>query len=675
MRGTSGGTATEQPAEDPAAVVPRRSWAAVGGPDAIRRQGGLLGRETRLKKPTSVACDDRGGLYVADSDHHAVRYVRPNGMAVVVAGGNGRGGPTGARAAADEALAHPTDVAVDAAGNLVIADRENDRILLVDPHGAAHTLAGGNGRGYAGDGGPATEAVLFRPRGVAVGPDGGVWFTDRDNSAVRRIDPDGTITTAVGGKGVGYTGDGGPATRARLRRPRGLAFAPDGTLHVADRNNHAIRRIDHDGTITTVAGGNGPGHTGDGGPAADATFDHPSDLCFDDDGAAYVTDHLNDAVRRIDPDGTITTVAGGPDSSGDDRLTYPSGIDIAPDGTLFVAAREDHVVRAIAGVATTAHRRWCDVGEVRRWVHRRNPSTHVVAWPPVPSDSARRGSERRWAGSPPTVASTGRQPSGQPLRHLVVFGCERSGTTALTHLLSAHPAVVVGTERYKYLVRNMRKGKAAEPLTPGHLEPERFLDFRPTDTNHRPDTGWDRYDEVRDRIAGDLVWYLGDKILPAHPDLMDQIAEVLPTARYLFIYRDPMDVLDSFERRARDPRWPRWPERNGYRFGATHWLRAAESLEIVRRRLGARATHVVRHEDLYSAGRRELHTLFDRLGLAMQPGVVERHHQQHARLAERGTPAPSLSDEARDWIRSSGLPERCGELDALVSADRAGRSR
>ncbi len=174
------------------------------------------------------------------------------------------------------------------------------------------TIAGTGKAGYSGDGGPATEARLDNPFGVVRGPDGAIWFCEYSNHVVRRISKEGVLTTIAGNGKMGYTGDGGPATAATMNQPHEIRFDRDGNLFIADMRNHAIRRWDAKTKVLTTFAGNGqPGYSGDGGPAAKAQFKQPHSIQFAPNGDLYVCDIGNHVVRRIDMEtGLIETFAG-----------------------------------------------------------------------------------------------------------------------------------------------------------------------------------------------------------------------------------------------------------------------------------------------------------------------------------------------------------------------------
>ncbi len=172
------------------------------------------------------------------------------------------------------------------------------------------TVAGTGVAGRTGDSGPALQAEIGHPRGIALASDGGYVFTEPFNQTVRRVSPDGTITTIAGTGQAGFSGDAGPATQAALDQPHGVAFTPSGGLLVADALNHRVRLISSDGTISTVAGTGVVGFSGDGGPATAAEIDGPRGIAALPDGGFLIPDTDNQRIRRVWPDGTITTVAG-----------------------------------------------------------------------------------------------------------------------------------------------------------------------------------------------------------------------------------------------------------------------------------------------------------------------------------------------------------------------------
>ena len=325
---------------------------------------GTLAINASLSAPSGVTLDAFGNVYVTEASDHRIRKIEPSGVITTVAGSRARGYGGDGGPAAEARLASPRGVAADALGNLYVAETGNQRIRRIDAStGAIMTLAGTGAEGYAGDGGPATEAWLRYPGGVAVDAAGNVYVADEGNHRVRKIDVSGTITTLAGTGAEGYAGDGGPATEARLRYPGGVAVDAAGNVYVADWGNQRIRRIDASGTITTLAGTGARGYAGDGGPATEARLRIPRGVAVDAAGNVYVADEGNHRVRKIDASGTITTVAGtgtrgyagdgGPATEA--RLAYPRGVAAAAAGNVYVADERNHRVRRIdaSGTITT----------------------------------------------------------------------------------------------------------------------------------------------------------------------------------------------------------------------------------------------------------------------------------------------------------------------------------
>jgi hypothetical protein len=271
---------------------------------------------------------------------------------------DGFSGDGGLSAAAQ--LSGPFGVAATPDGGYLVADTGNHRVRRVWPDGTITTVAGSATSGLSGDGGPAAAAQLDAPLGVAATADGGFLIADELNHRVRRVGPDGTITT-VAGTTPGFSGDGGPATAAQLSGPFGTAELADGGFLIADFFNHRVRRVGPDGTITTVAGTT-PGFSGDGGPATAAQLDGPSAVAATADGGFLIADEFNHRVRRVWPDGTITTVAGTTQGFAGDggpavaaQLTFPTGVTATPDGGFAIADAGNHRVRRVSprGTITT----------------------------------------------------------------------------------------------------------------------------------------------------------------------------------------------------------------------------------------------------------------------------------------------------------------------------------
>jgi class 3 adenylate cyclase len=280
------------------------------GPD------GRAATATDLAHPSALALDSDGRLYVVDGNR--VRRVNANGTMTTIAG-TGNAGSTGDGGPATSAdLDGPQAIAVDSAGDVFIADTGNNRVRRVDLRGIISTIAGSGQPGFGGDGAPANQALLDGPTGVAIGFGPVILIADSGNNRVRVVAADGTIATFAGTGDKGYAGDGAPAISAALAGPRCLAVDPYDNVFVADTLNDRVRRIAVDGTISTVAGTGDQRFSGDHGPARDASLHLAAGplsgggcLAVDGAGDLFIADALNNRVREVNVEnGTIATVAG-----------------------------------------------------------------------------------------------------------------------------------------------------------------------------------------------------------------------------------------------------------------------------------------------------------------------------------------------------------------------------
>ncbi len=288
-----------------------------------------------LDFPTGVAATPDGGFLVAEQYGNRIRRVSPQGVISTVAG-NGRAGLSGDGGAATRArLNYPSGVAALSDGSIAISDQHNNSVRLVDPAGRISTLA------WTG-----------WPDGVGAAPDGGVLVVEGLSNRVVHVSRAGVISVVAGNGTRGFSGDGGPATEARLSRPRAVAATGDGAVLIADGSNR-VRRVGASGIITTVAG-NGSGRTdGDGGPATAAGVPRPASVAPTSDGGLLIAS-VN-RIRRVRPDGTISTVAGtgrgnfsgdaGPALSA--SLWSPGGVAAAAGGGILVADSFDGRIRFI----------------------------------------------------------------------------------------------------------------------------------------------------------------------------------------------------------------------------------------------------------------------------------------------------------------------------------------
>ena len=282
---------------------------------------------------------------------------RAGGVIRTVAGSNTRGFSGDGGSATSAAFDQPRAAAVGPDGAVYVSDTFNHRIRRVDPGGAVTTLVGTGHAAYAGDGGPAQAAALHWPHGVAVDPAGAaLYIADSANHRIRRVDlASGVITTVAGGPTPGFGGDGGPAVAARLQDPKAVWVAPSGDVYIADSGNERIRRVNPAGTISTVAGTGVAGYSGDGGPALAAQFDGPRGVAGDSAGNLYVADDNNNRVRRIDSSGVVSTVAGtGPAGfsgdagpAGSAQLNHPRGVAVDGRGNVFIADTMNARIRMV----------------------------------------------------------------------------------------------------------------------------------------------------------------------------------------------------------------------------------------------------------------------------------------------------------------------------------------
>jgi sugar lactone lactonase YvrE len=312
-----------------------------------------------LQSPNGVAVDASGNLFIADTANNVIReVVAATGKIQTVAGtgvggGSGDGGP-----ATSAELNSPVSITLDAGGNLFIADSNDVIREVVAATGNIQTIAGTGNYGYSGDGGPATNAELNGPVGIAVDSGGNLFFADFNNHVIREVvAATGNIQTVVGNGTSGYSGDGGAATTAELSGPDSIAVDASGNLFIADFNNNVVREVvAATGKIQTVAGSGTSGYSGDGGAATSAKLSTPAGVALDESGNLFIVDYNNSVIREVmAASGKIETVAGNGTSgySGDGgaatsaALQSPNAVALDSGGNLYIADRANNVIREV----------------------------------------------------------------------------------------------------------------------------------------------------------------------------------------------------------------------------------------------------------------------------------------------------------------------------------------
>jgi sugar lactone lactonase YvrE len=321
--------------------------------------------DARFRSPAGVAIDAEGNLILADSDNHCIRKVTPDGTVSTLAGS--REGENGFAdgAAADARFYWPEGVAIDAEGNIIVADRNNYCIRKVTPDGTVSTLAGSREgeNGFAD--GAAADARFNWPEGVAIDAEGNIIVADSNNHCIRKVTPDGTVSTLAGSREGENGFADGAAADARFNWPAGVAIDAEGNIIVADSGNDCIRKVTPDGTVSTLAGSREGEDGFADGAAADARFRGPEGVAIDAEGNIIVADSGNHCIRKVTPDGTVSTLAGsreGEDgfadgAAADARFDGPYSVAIDADGSVLVADNENHCIRKLTNCGLTG--RWC----------------------------------------------------------------------------------------------------------------------------------------------------------------------------------------------------------------------------------------------------------------------------------------------------------------------------
>lgn len=319
---------------------------------AVGERGDIdgTGPEARFSSPMGVAVDSSGNVYVADTDNHTIRKVTPAGVVTTFAGATGlSGGNDGTGASAR--FEGPRGLAVDASGNLYVADWGNSTIRKVTPGGVVSTLAGLAGE-WGDANGTGTAARFRGPSSVAVDPNGTVYVTDSFNHTIRKVTQAGVVTTFAGSSG--YSGFlNGTGTGALFNKPNGVTVGTDGNLYVGDSENNLIRRVTPGRVVTTLAGTVwSPDHRD--GTGAAARFHEPRGMTVDGGGNIYVADTFNSTIRKVTTGGIVTSLAGsngrgsndGPGASA--RFKFPGGVAVDEAGIVYIADSSNYTIRRVS---------------------------------------------------------------------------------------------------------------------------------------------------------------------------------------------------------------------------------------------------------------------------------------------------------------------------------------
>jgi uncharacterized protein (TIGR03437 family) len=320
---------------------------------------GGLATNALLSQPSAIALNSAGSLYIADTGTQRVRQVLPTGVIQTLVG-TGVAGPAADNVvAATATLDSPMGVALDAASDVLIADTYNHRIRQVGADGLIHNLVGTGVQGLGAEGMLPAQTQLNAPRGVCTGRGGTLFVVDTGNHRVLQAAPQALVMIAAGNGAPGDAGDGGPARLAQLNQPSACALDSAGNLFIADTLNHSIRKVDPSGTISTVAGTGAAGFSGDEGPATAASISAPRGVVVDDNGNIFIADTGNNRIRQVTPDGLIHTIAGqdGAGFSGDGgpaaaaQINAPGGLLLDGAGDLYFADSGNNRVRCLLAQA------------------------------------------------------------------------------------------------------------------------------------------------------------------------------------------------------------------------------------------------------------------------------------------------------------------------------------
>jgi sugar lactone lactonase YvrE len=311
-----------------------------------------------IQKPTAVAISNQGNLYIANEKNYRVRMVDPIGIISTVMGTGNSDMQNEDRLAIETNIENAYGVATDKEDNLYVMSRGHSKIFKVGDDGIAQRIVGTGEMGFGGDGGPAIDAKISYANHLVVDPKGNLFIADTGNNRIRKVSPNGIITTIAGTGEMGFGGDGGPAVKAKFAYPVAIAIDDQGNLYIADFNNHRIRKISTDGIITSVAGTGESEYNGDEKPALESQIGEPCGVVVDSNGYIYIGDQLNNRVRVVTPSGVMYTVAGtgergytgdgGPAEEA--QTSNPDIIALDNEGNLYIPDHSNGVVRKLTRI-------------------------------------------------------------------------------------------------------------------------------------------------------------------------------------------------------------------------------------------------------------------------------------------------------------------------------------
>ena len=325
----------------------------VGGGTTLGDGGPAV--DCELSGPYGITIGSNGNRYIVDRGNNRIRMVNTAGIITTIAGTGVRGYNGDSIPATDAELNDPAGITTDASGEVYFCDRGNNRVRKIDATGIITTIAGNGNSGFSGDGGPATAAEFNGVGFIKLDVIGNIYLTDPFNNRIRMVSTDGMLHTIAGSGAMVDSGDGGAATAAGLRAPHGIDLDGMGNIYFVEYYGNIVRKINALGIITTVAGNDTVGNRGDGGPATKAELHFPVDIVLGSDGSFYVSDAENGEVRKVTPDGQINTIAGNghygfSGDGGDPTLAEfagPTGLAIDQSGSLYISDNSNDRIRYI----------------------------------------------------------------------------------------------------------------------------------------------------------------------------------------------------------------------------------------------------------------------------------------------------------------------------------------